>query len=136
MALFEEHQKKGKGRLIIAFLIAIIFIRLLHVLNEVTYLFSKKVLISTILFAEEEIMAIMSSLLIIIDLILNLAVIVFAIAIWRRKKWGLYALGAYIIVMDIILPVIVGMPILPLIPRLIGLAMYATIAYSLWAEYV
>ncbi len=136
MELFEEQQKKGKGRLIKTFLVLMILSSFLMALNELVYLISNKVLFKSLIPAEiiEEI-ANISSALIVVDFILNLAVIVFAVAIWKRKIWGLYAYGGYIIGMDFIVPLIAGVPVASLIPGLIALVIWGTIAYSLWSEF-
>lgn len=136
MELFEEQKKKGKGRLIKTFLVLMILSSFLMALNELVYLISNKVLFKFFIPAEilEEI-ANISSVLIVVDFILNLAVIVFAIAIWKRKIWGLYAYGGYIIGMDFILPLIAGVPVASLIPGLIALVIWGMIAYSLWSEF-
>ncbi len=136
MELFEEQKKKGKDRLIKTFLVLMILSSFLMALNELVYLISNKVLFKSFIPAEilEEI-ANISSALIVADFILNLAVIVFAIAIWKRKIWGLYAYGGYIIVMDFIVPLIAGIPVASLIPGLIALVIWGMIAYSLWSEF-
>ncbi|MGD8536311.1 MAG: hypothetical protein PVF66_10725 [Candidatus Aminicenantes bacterium] len=136
MEMFKEQQKKGKGRLIKTFLVLMIFSSFFIALNEIVYLISNKVLFKSLSPTQIiEGIANISSALIVVDFILNLAVIVFAIAIWKRKIWGLYAYGGYIIVMNFILPLIAGVPASSLIPGLIALVIWGTIAYSLWSEY-
>ena len=84
MGLFEEQQKKGKGRLIKTFLVLMILSSFFMALNELVYLISNKVLFKSLSPAEIfEGIANISSALIVVDFILNLAVIVFAIVIVR-----------------------------------------------------
>jgi hypothetical protein len=133
MELFEDYKKSHKGwGLVLKIILAIMIIsRSLGTVICLVYLLSGKVLLKLVLPNENA-----DPGLLIFSILFNVSFVVFCIAIWKKKKWGLYAALGVLVLETLVSAFVLGFGLTFLLTQFIGYAFWMAIIYYLWSEYL